>query len=741
MFLSFLFFLTADALFLPHSSSEDTDQDLYSPLHSPDLDAFLPLTTLHKEVHPFKITMAAVDGAYSCGTLNLTASQSSASVSSLGIGELSLSHSRCLSEPSVCSTTPGTKVALHVPVLRQSSCDNAMTHGKIGPSQDLIGFSPLLQARKGVAGKGRYAFWKSPQFSTRFRHPAQRLASMSSLSSTTTTSSLSSLDSAMSVGSTEPIPSPSDNQSRPFLFGAAARLRPLTPEMPKKLWKMAFTFEDQEAEMRDEQNLTGEGEFPTNCQTALGKEGKDEDEREKDKEKTMGGRLSRVLATEKNNDVESEMNKKGSRDTLVEGEEVIDGEDAEIPGEEGKNGNFDNSTSDLEGDFVLKQDIHVPVSGSEQTVCCISPVHTCPGSGDLQQVCHTYTSGGEGISQEDQHQLTPENENKDLELSHSFSCTESCPVHTQIHNQSQNQRETSVAQIRLERPCSNSDAHIAQTSANTKSPILPSRQDRVNRMKITFFPTVGKVTLKQSRVKSLGAPGVSCDENMVTMETECKSGSVGQVSIPQTLFYGQNVPLVLRSATSSNENVAQTEGCVFGVNKATEDDASSGFSSAASADSSFHIQDLEEVISDGKAVSQSAGDVIKSDTNNVVNISTSDSMGHTVSISTVDISSSVSVSPCHANQPDLSVKSSSKNPGTFCHTIRIRLPTNVRNTVRAYFGHAQTLPHTSPPSAAPAHTPTGAQNRLLCSSKFHWPGGSTQANSEGGVVASQPLSD
>ncbi|KAK1787288.1 hypothetical protein P4O66_002712 [Electrophorus voltai] len=65
-------------------------------------------------------------------------------------------------------------------------------------------------------------------------------ANMSSQSSTTT-SSLNSL-----VSSTEPISSPSDNQSCLFLLGAAVRLHPLTPEKPRKLWKMDFMYEEQE---------------------------------------------------------------------------------------------------------------------------------------------------------------------------------------------------------------------------------------------------------------------------------------------------------------------------------------------------------------------------------------------------------------------------------------------------------------------------------------------------------------
>ncbi|XP_036436053.1 uncharacterized protein arhgap20b [Colossoma macropomum] len=669
--------LAADATFLLHSSSEETDQDgLSSPLHSPDLDSFLPLTTFHREVHPLKITMAAAGGAHSCGTLNLKPSRSSASVSSLGIEELSQSRNRCLSEPSMCMVTPATQVSPHIPVLRQSSCDNSVMDSKSGKSQDTTGFSPLLPARKGGTGKGRYAFWKSPQFSRRFRHPAQRLASMSSLSSTTTTSSLSSLDSALSFSSTEPIPSPSDNQPRPFLFGASARLRPLTPEMPRKLWKMAFTYEEQEAELRDGQNGNGERDFPCTFKD----EGKDENERE--------GSQGRVPATEKDKDVESAAKESKVRETLLEGERV---QNREIPVEERKKNSSESSTGG------------------------VSSVETCPSQDDPEPLCHAHTPGSdEGISQEITHQPMPDNE----------------------------KRETSVAHIHLERPLSNSDAHIAQTSANKHNLTLPSGRDRVNRMKITFFPTVGRVTLKQSRLKSQESQGVAhsvaTDAPGATVETEGKTGSVAQVNIPQTLFYRQNVPLVLHSASlgkppvsnKDGDDVGETDSCVC-ASKVTEDDASSVLSSTASAGSSHRAPDF----SINEVISKSAEDVSKNDTGRVVSICSSASEGHTVSISRVD---SISVSPGHASQP-----APSKSPGTLRHTIRIRLPTNVRNTVRAYFSHSHTISLANADSAASANAPTKAQNRPLFSSKLQWQkaGGNAQVHPEGDATASQSLSD
>ncbi|KAL6463109.1 hypothetical protein MHYP_G00275000 [Metynnis hypsauchen] len=654
--------LTADATFLLQSSSEETDQDgLSSPFHSPDLDSFLPLTTFHREVHPLKITMAAAGGAYSCGTLNLKSSRSSASVCSLGVEELSQSRNRCLSEPSMCMVTPATQVLPHVPVLRQSSCDNSVMDGKSGRSQDTTGFSPLLPARKGGTGKGRYAFWKSPQFSTRFRHPAQRLASMSSLSSTTTTSSVSSLDSALSFSSTEPIPSPSDNQPRPFLFGASARLRPLTPEMPRKLWKMAFTYEEREADLRDRQNGHGERDFLSTFKD----EGKAEN-----KEEDGEGSPGRALTMEKDTDVETGAKENKLGETLAEEERV---QNRELLVEERKKNSLESSAGG------------------------VSSVETCPRQDNPEHHCHTRTPGrDEGISQEIACQLMPDNE----------------------------KRETSVAHIHLERPLSNSDARIAQTSANKHNLALPSGRDGGNRMKITFFPTVGRVMLKPSRFKGqesrVVTHGVVADANGAAIETE--AGSVAQVNIPQTLFYRQNVPLVLHSASlgkpparnKDSDDAGETDSCVC-ASKATEDDATDG---------SHCAQDfpINEVISDGKSAEDDS-------------VCLSGSKSHTVGISRVD---SIGVSPAHVSQP-----APSKSPGTLRHTIRIRLPTNVRNTVRAYFSHTHTISFTNADSAASANAPTKAQNRPLFSSKLQWQkaGGSAQVHPEGGAAVSQSLSD
>ncbi|KAF7689026.1 hypothetical protein HF521_013833 [Silurus meridionalis] len=227
--------LTADSSLPLHSSSEETDLDFFpSSLLSSDLEPFLPLRTL--SLCPLTVATETTDSVSSCGTLD------SSPPMPISLGELRQSRDRCLSEPLMCfDTTSPSQAPPHPSVIRQSSCDNAVMDNKISQSQ-----SPVLQGRGRGVGKGRYAFWKSPQFPARFRHPAQRLASMSSLSSTTT-SSLSSLDSF------EYTSSPSDDKPRPFLFGTSARLRPLTPEMPRKLWTMAYTYDELKDKQKNEE--------------------------------------------------------------------------------------------------------------------------------------------------------------------------------------------------------------------------------------------------------------------------------------------------------------------------------------------------------------------------------------------------------------------------------------------------------------------------------------------------------
>ncbi|XP_031427852.1 uncharacterized protein arhgap20b isoform X2 [Clupea harengus] len=189
----------------------------------------------------------------------VTQSGSSVSVCSLPtrLSHLYSSRDRCASEPTVCPVPP------HSPVARQSSCDATVIDSSSDQSQ-----SPGMQARrlqgkhkswwgdcKAGTGKGRYALWRSPQIAPRFRHTAGHLPSLSSLSSTAT-SSLSSLDSALSLTMSEPLSSPNDTVTRPFLFGATARLRPLTPDVPRKFppdWSMTFPHEEEDGEGEEEE--------------------------------------------------------------------------------------------------------------------------------------------------------------------------------------------------------------------------------------------------------------------------------------------------------------------------------------------------------------------------------------------------------------------------------------------------------------------------------------------------------
>ncbi|XP_051966492.1 uncharacterized protein LOC127632057 [Xyrauchen texanus] len=275
------------------SSSEDTDQDFITstPL-SPEVHPhFLPLAALSlkekRRPRPFHTNMPSSEGVCSCGTLDSISSHSSTSMSKLGVGELSQSRDRCLSEPSMYFTTTQTQVLTHPPVIRQSSYDAAVTVSQNEHSQGSVRVSPEQQSHNSGTGtrRRRYTFWKSPQIPSRFRHPAQRLASMSSLSSTTT-SSLSSLDSTLSLSSADPIPSPQDTQSRPFLFGAAARLRPLTPEMSRKQWTNTFTYEEEEkVELWGKRDQETEYEKKRECKVYFNDCGGER--REKDEEDTM----------------------------------------------------------------------------------------------------------------------------------------------------------------------------------------------------------------------------------------------------------------------------------------------------------------------------------------------------------------------------------------------------------------------------------------------------------------------
>lgn len=631
--LYFYFKKTADSSLPLHSSSEEADLDfLPSPLLSPDLDPFLPLSTLslsgnRRLSRPYKVATETVDGAYSCGTLDLASTQS------ISLSDFGQSRDRCLSEPSVCFdvTTPP-QVPPHPPVIRQSSCDNAVTDNKIKQSQ-----SPVLQSCSRGSGKGRYTFWKSPQFPARLRHPVQRLASVSSLSSTTT-SSLSSLDSF------EYIPSPSDDKPRPFLFGTSARLRPLTPEMPRKLWTMAFTYDELK-------HRNGNGG--------------------RDKEKEGGVKLLDI-------NFKDECKAKDGRKCEDEGERKAD-----------RSGMMEERDGGMQAEEPE------------------TPRH------DEGISCH----------------IPLDNEDRDLSMAHTLSHTHPCPIHTK-HTR----------------------------TLHTHSLTLPSIRDKTSRMKIALFPSMGRRMFKQS--------------SRVTVETGGEAVTMAQVNVPQTLFYNQNVNLVLQSEGRRCKISDADDVCTcndIGVSKATEDDASrelsintteNGFSLS---DSETDIQSVSQTISDSTSFHRSAGDVSQSDqcvsvnasasTENNISISVNDSIqsdpgngdsapapaDYTVSISGIgrdsdsthvnqSASTSMSLTVSNSIVERISdVKSVSHSTSqSIRQTIRIRLPATVRNSVRAYFSPAHTLTHTRTHSATHTqsvtrthtHTLTKSQNRPLFTRKL-----------------------
>ncbi|XP_023823122.1 rho GTPase-activating protein 20-like isoform X1 [Salvelinus sp. IW2-2015] len=269
--------------------SDDLDWEKQGGLHSPNREPLFlspgKLVLKEKkenlgllnEVDSLKKLHVSEESAYSCGNLDFMSSLSSGSICSL-MGTQSLRSARCSSEPSVSLASPqsGSQSQIHTPVARQSSCDAAVMCGCADHSQHkhkphAKGLLKGDSSPRVGGSRSRYAFWRSPQVASRFWHPAQRLAmsnrsSFSSLSSTATSpsaSSLSSIDSAFSFCS-DSVSSPNEPSSLPFLFGMSARLRPLTPDTPKKFpkdWSMTFPVAVAQApEVLDLYNKYDEGE-------------------------------------------------------------------------------------------------------------------------------------------------------------------------------------------------------------------------------------------------------------------------------------------------------------------------------------------------------------------------------------------------------------------------------------------------------------------------------------------------
>ncbi|KAG7484193.1 hypothetical protein MATL_G00046630 [Megalops atlanticus] len=258
--------VTDDSFHQLYSSDEfDSEQERLRGLHSPERDSFfLPLNDLVltedkeiwgllDEMDPFKKQHLKEDSIYSCGNLDNMSFRSSGSTCSLiGTQGIQSSRDRCSSEPSVCLSSQ-VLPQLHAPVARQSSCDAAVMRNQTDSSQHRHKLCvenarlPKGDASPRMNSRSKYTFWRSPQITSRFKHPPHRptlssRSSFSSLSSTATSpsaSSMSSLDSAISYCS-DSVFSPIDAS---FMFGTSAKLRPPTPDasmvFPKE-WNMTL---------------------------------------------------------------------------------------------------------------------------------------------------------------------------------------------------------------------------------------------------------------------------------------------------------------------------------------------------------------------------------------------------------------------------------------------------------------------------------------------------------------------
>ncbi|XP_051517012.1 rho GTPase-activating protein 20 [Myxocyprinus asiaticus] len=455
-----------------HSSSEDTDQDFITstPLSPEVHPLFLPLAALSlKEKRrpcPFHTNMPSSEGVYSCGTLDSISSHSSTSVSMLGVGELSQSRDRCLSEPSMYFSTTQTQALTHPPVIRQSSYDAAVTDSQNEHSQGSVRFSPEQRSHNSGTGTRRrhYTFWKSPQIPSRFRHPAQRLASMSSVSSTTT-SSLSSLDSTLSLSSADPNPSPQETQSSPFLFGAAARLRPLTPVMARKRWTNTFTYEEEKVEFWGKRDQETEHEKKREFKVSFndcGGERREKDEDRAEREDTMSS----------------------------------------------------ESFSDIHEVEGLQRQCVLECNG--ESVCSLGFTVNPSKSSNVYKIDPNLDLNSQAISQYPCSIWTVPQAKKignEIRASEVTQILINTPTTTQ--KQISTKMKNSVGQLQLEQPNTRSNMHI-------------SVGQKVSRMKITFFPSSGSVLLKYSKVTNQTADITKSDKEL-RPETLFYSHNVPQV--------------------------------------------------------------------------------------------------------------------------------------------------------------------------------------------------------------------
>lgn len=154
-------------------------------------------------------------------------------------------------------------------------------------------------------------------------------------------------------------------------------------------------------------------------------------------------------------------------------------------------------------------------------------------------------------------------------------------------------------------------------------------KEEVKRTKITFYTSSNRMLVKKQSDQSVEECGVSLvsDTRREHQENEELLGQSVQVHIPQTVFYGQNTPLVLQSV-SIRQSVNNKEK---GEKTKTEIDC-------------------------GEAVPEQLGGGCTplSQTSSKTNAKTASTISH-------------------------------KTATTISHTIRIKLPATVRNTVREYF--------------------------------------------------------
>ncbi|MBN3301388.1 RHG20 protein, partial [Amia calva] len=526
-------------------SSDECDaaeQERRRELNTPERDSyFLPLNdSILKEgkedwglldsICTYKKDVLTEDSAYSCENLDDVSFHSIGSICSLGgTQSIQSARDRCSSEPSVCMSSQ-LLTRLHAPVARQSSCDAAMTRDPTDCFQHMqklqMEHSTVLERDSSpkLNSKSRYTFWRSPQIASRIRNLGphrmnlSNRSSFSSLSSSATSpsaSSLSSLDSAFSYCS-DSVFCPSDVPSLPFMFGASARVRPLSPDTPSKFpkeWSMTLP----SSMAQDPGDLEWYDTYD-----------------EKDEE---------------NNNRSSEAEDAEHIQTL---------EEKESGSEDPRALNVNSYGSDED-------------SSSEIEV--------------------------EGV--ESNPSVRREREEKPTELNLEPDTSE-----THIKTQC---RETSVKHIKLVRP----------------QGLVANKDNKLKRTKITFYMSSNRVTVKKhtDQAEKDGhtisvSMSNSSDASPDRAEKACQTL---EVHIPQTVFYGQNTPLVLRSVSTSHPANSEDEN---------------------------------------KQVRTTA-------------------------------SSTPMASLCAEQSPEFlaTAKSHGKTASAIRHTIRIRLPAAVKNTVKEYFNH------------------------------------------------------